>query len=152
MSADINAITGGKYQLVAEVWDRILSQPSEPYNFERFVKGDVVELTTSEAKRLVSCGAFVEPGEFERRAVEQLKAQLALAEAELAAAQERVDQAESGSEGGEGKSVTTPTTVEDILAFVGDDKVKAQEALDAENAGKKRSTLLEGLQAVLDKA
>lgn len=156
-SAAINDIKGGKYQLVAEVWDRILSDPGQPYNFERFVKGDVVTLTDSEAKRLVSSGAFVKPGEFERLAVEQLKAQLALAEAQVEAAQARLDDADGADsdgdgekgtgKGGEGKSVTS---VPAILESVGDDKAKAQAALDAENAtDKPRTTLVTSLEAIL---
>lgn len=44
-----------------------------------------------------------------------------------------------------------PTSVKDILKDVGDDKAKAQEYLDAENAAASpRSSLVEGLQAVLD--
>lgn len=44
-----------------------------------------------------------------------------------------------------------PDSVEGILAAVGDDKAKAAEALEAEKSGKARKTLLDGLQAVIDK-
>lgn len=45
-----------------------------------------------------------------------------------------------------------PTSVKDILADVGDDKGKAQEYLDEENAAEKpRPSLVEKLQAVLVK-
>lgn len=44
-----------------------------------------------------------------------------------------------------------PTKVDDIVAAVGDDKVLAQEYLDAENAAEKpRVSLVEKLQAVID--
>lgn len=43
-----------------------------------------------------------------------------------------------------------PTSVKDILADVGEDKAKAQEYLDEENAAEKpRTSLVEKLQAVL---
>lgn len=43
-----------------------------------------------------------------------------------------------------------PTSVKDILADVGDDKAKASEYLEAENAAEKpRPSLVEGLQAVI---
>ena len=43
-----------------------------------------------------------------------------------------------------------PTKVEDILAEVGDDKEKAAAALEAEVAGKNRSTLVKALEDVLN--
>lgn len=44
-----------------------------------------------------------------------------------------------------------PTTKDEILAAVGEDKALAQQYLDAENAAKKpRVTVVAGLQAVLD--
>lgn len=44
-----------------------------------------------------------------------------------------------------------PTKVDDILAAVGDDKTLAQQYLDEENAAERpRSTLIAGLQAVVD--
>lgn len=42
-----------------------------------------------------------------------------------------------------------PTTVEDILAAVGEDKDLAAEYLEKERAGKNRSTLIEKLEAIL---
>lgn len=41
-------------------------------------------------------------------------------------------------------------TVDDVLDWVGTDPVRAQAALDAEDSGKQRSTLMEALQATVD--
>ncbi len=41
-------------------------------------------------------------------------------------------------------------TIDEVLAWVGDDADRAQEALDAENEGKARSTLIEALQKLVD--
>lgn len=50
--------------------------------------------------------------------------------------------------------VTVPTladgTVDEVLAAVGDDPVKAAAALDAERSGKNRKTLIEALAAIAD--
>lgn len=45
-------------------------------------------------------------------------------------------------------------TIDVILGWVGDDKVKAQQALDAETAegGKNRKTLIEALNAIIEPA
>jgi hypothetical protein len=42
-------------------------------------------------------------------------------------------------------------TVQDVLDWVGDDPGRAQEALDAENAGQQRSTLITQLEAICPK-
>ncbi|HSV41492.1 MAG TPA: hypothetical protein VLI04_22200 [Nocardioidaceae bacterium] len=42
-----------------------------------------------------------------------------------------------------------PTSVEDILGAVGDDKAKATEALEIEKAGKNRPTLVAKLEAIV---
>lgn len=41
-----------------------------------------------------------------------------------------------------------PSTVKDILTEVGDDKAKAEAALEEEKAGQNRSTLVEKLEAI----
>lgn len=64
----------GKYELVAELWDRYLSEPGKPFDFERFRKGDIVELNVEEARRLVAAGAVIEPGARERAAYQAAKA------------------------------------------------------------------------------
>lgn len=52
----------------------------------------------------------------------------------------------------DGDDTPAPNSVEGILATVGDDKAKAAEALEAEKStAKPRTTLLDGLQAVIDK-
>ncbi|RDZ49311.1 hypothetical protein C5C07_20385 [Haloferax sp. Atlit-4N] len=57
--------------------------------------------------------------------------------------------ADSGSDGGSDKE----PTVKEILDEVGDDKEKAQTALDAENAkDKPRASLVDPLQKILGKA
>lgn len=59
---------------------------------------------------------------------------------------EKVDATEQPADGGSDK----PATVEEILAAVGDDKAKAQAALDEEKAGKNRKTLVDKLAAVVN--
>ncbi|GAB2907023.1 hypothetical protein GCM10027047_01620 [Rhodococcus aerolatus] len=71
-----------RYELVAQRWDEIISKHGEPLNFVRHVRGDLVDLTEVEAKRLLKAGAVVEPGSRERAAAEAARAQY---EAALAA-------------------------------------------------------------------
>lgn len=48
--------------------------------------------------------------------------------------------------------MTVPTgTVQDVLDWVGDDPARAQEALDAEQAGQQRSTLIAQLESIAAK-
>lgn len=63
-----------------------------------------------------------------------------------------VDAKVTGSKAEKGSaSDGKPTSVKDILAAVGNDKVAAQEYLDEENAAEKpRTSLVEGLQGVID--
>ncbi len=65
---DVNSITAGDYELVAELYDQPAAglKPSDPFDFTRYKKGDVVTLSVTEAKRLVTAGAVVKPGEAEK--------------------------------------------------------------------------------------
>lgn len=72
---DINEIKAGEYQLVAERWDERTSKPGEPFTFVRHRRGDLVELSEEDARRLVFGGAAVKPGELERRAAEAARRQ-----------------------------------------------------------------------------
>lgn len=58
---------------------------------------------------------------------------------------EPVDRAEMPSTAVDG-------TVDEVLATVGDDPIKAAAALDAERAGKNRKGLVEPLTAIVEKA
>lgn len=50
------------------------------------------------------------------------------------------------------EELTAPEgSIKDVLAWVGDDRTKAQVALDAETAGDKRKTLIKELSEVLKK-
>ena len=71
---DLNDVKAGKYQLVAVRWDKITSKPGEPLDYERYRRGDIVDLNVEDAKRLVAAGAVVKPGQLERTAAEQAKA------------------------------------------------------------------------------
>lgn len=80
---DLNDVKAGDYELVAELFDQPTSKPGDPvFLYKRYIKGDIVTLDEDEAKRLVSAGAVVEPGAFERA---QLAAAKAAYEAALAA-------------------------------------------------------------------
>lgn len=63
----------GKYVLVADRWDRITSKPGQPFTYDRFVRGDIVELSAEEAERLAK--VVEKPGESQARKAAQLKAQ-----------------------------------------------------------------------------
>lgn len=75
-------IKAGKYELVALSWDETTSKPGEPFAYKRHVQGDVVTLDVEQARRLVTAGAVVKPGEREKARIAQLQAQLS---AQLAA-------------------------------------------------------------------
>lgn len=49
-----------KYVLLALQWDQVLSKPTEPFRFVRYRKGDKLDLTGADERRLVRVGA-VEP-------------------------------------------------------------------------------------------
>lgn len=115
----------GKYELLVLHWEQILSKPGQPFDFVRHHRGDVVDLNIEDARRLVKAGAVKVPG---------------------------------APDAGTGPSVppgalgsgTGPTKADDVLAAVGDDPVKAQEALDLENAAAKpRVTLVAKLEAII---
>lgn len=163
----------GKYEMVAVRWDRILSKPGEPLNFERFGKGDTVDLTAAEAQRLVKAGAVVKPGDAEKARVEAAKAQLdaalaALPEdlrAEYLAALQGSSSNSSSSSSGSGGSGSEKKPVQedpasyniaDVMAYVGNDADKATAIAELEQArgdGKTpRSTLLDQLVAIAQTA
>lgn len=73
MSDSVNAIKGGEYELVAEMWDEVTSEPGKPFTFERHRKGDLVTLSDEDARRLVLAGAVVVPGSVEEARVEALR-------------------------------------------------------------------------------
>ena len=74
---DVNEIQAGEYELVALLWDEPLSKPGEPFNFTRHRRGDTVQLSAEDARRLVPAGAVVKPGALQLAAVAQAQAQLA---------------------------------------------------------------------------
>lgn len=155
MSA-LNDVKAGKYQLVAVSWDEIKSKPGEPLDFTRHHRGDVVDLNVEDAKRLVAAGAVVKPGSLEKSAVEQAKA--------IAAEAQRAYEAALAGLPEDVRAELAPETVSQtpaeldikanapvVLAWVGEDKARAQQALDAETGegGKNRSTLVEQLQKIV---
>lgn len=75
MSTTVNEIKAGEYELVAELWDEPKSKPGDPYfDFVRHRKGDKVKLDVETARRLVTAGAVVKPGDREKFAAEQARA------------------------------------------------------------------------------
>ena len=72
---DVNEIKAGEYELLADSWDETTSKPGEPYTFVRHYKGDTVQLSEEEARRLVSVGAAGEVGAREKAQLELAKAQ-----------------------------------------------------------------------------
>ena len=76
--ADVQDIKAGDYELVADHWDELTSEPDAKFaTYERHVKGDIVTLSEEDAKRLVGSGAAIEPGAREKALALQLQAQLA---------------------------------------------------------------------------
>ncbi|URG17497.1 hypothetical protein Mbo4_007 [Rhodococcus phage Mbo4] len=51
-----------EYVLVADQFDQIVSEPGEPLEYKRRLKGDVVVLDEAEALRLISAGAVAPVG------------------------------------------------------------------------------------------
>lgn len=165
---DLNDVKAGKYQLVAVRWDQITSKPGEPLDYVRHRRGDVVDLNTEDAKRLVAAGAVVKPGQLEKSAVEQARALAERAQRDYEAAlaglpedvRTEVAPATVPNTGSDGSSTDSTDggskepTVKEILDGVGDDAAKAQAALDEERArgDKARKTLVEPLEAVIAKA
>jgi hypothetical protein len=75
-------------------------------------------------------------------AVEEADASVTLPEATAVEAQEAPQTEEP----------TVPEgSIKDVLSWVGEDPTKAQIALDAENSGEKRKTLIKELNVILDK-
>lgn len=64
----------GSYELVAELWDEPTSKPGQPFEWVRHRRGETVELSDAEAKRLLAAGAVVKPGEVEKAQVAAAKA------------------------------------------------------------------------------
>lgn len=163
---NLNEIKAGKYQLVSVRWDQITSKPGDPLDYIRHRRGDIVELTAEDAKRLVTAGAVVKPGQLEQSAAEQAKAVAEQArrnyEAVLAGLPEDVRSEvapgtvshSGGDDESDGDGEDKPPPIKDIVKEVGDDPAKAQAALEAEQArgDDARSSLVEKLQAVIAKA
>jgi len=86
---DVNSIQAGDYELVAELYDQPAPglKPSDPFDFTRYKKGDVVNLSVTEAKRLVTAGAVVKPGEAEKMRAQAMAASM---QAHLAALPDEV--------------------------------------------------------------
>lgn len=150
---DLNEIKAGKYQLVAKSWEHITSKPSEPLDFTRYRRGDVVDLNVEDAKRLFAAGAVVKPGQLEKAAVERARAEFEQAQTQLHAllsglpedvraevAPETVSQEPSG-----------PGKVADIKKDVGDDIEKAKVALNTEQelGDDARPTLVKHLEDLI---
>lgn len=70
----------GTYEL-RSVWNRCISKPGEPYRFERYTVGDLVELNDEEAERFLRCGLACVPGEREQAVAESAKAEAERAQA-----------------------------------------------------------------------
>jgi hypothetical protein len=151
--SEINEVKAGKYQLVALSWDHITSKPTEPLDFTRYHRGDVVDLNVEDAKRLVAAGAVVKPGQLEKTAVEQAKAIAEQAqrayEAALAGLPEEVRaEIAPGTVPATGELDITASG-DKVLEWVGDDRARAAQALAAEQAtDKPRSTLVPKLEAL----
>lgn len=61
---DLNQVKAGKYRLLAKRWRKVLSKPTEPYDYVQYRQGDIVDLDIVDARRLVKADA-VEPVEDE---------------------------------------------------------------------------------------
>jgi hypothetical protein len=155
---NLNDVKAGKYQLVAVRWDKITSKPGEPLDYERYRRGDLVDLNVEDAKRLVAAGAVVKPGQLERTAAEQAKAIAERAAADyqavLAGLPEDVRKEVAPDTVSAEPEPPKPPKVADVLKDVGDDAEKAKAALAAEQALGEgaRSTLVTGLEAIIAKA
>lgn len=95
-------IKAGKYELVALRWDKITSKPTEPLDFVRYRKGDVIDLNVEDARRLVLAGAVVKPGS-------RQEAQAAAALANLRAALAQLTPEQRTALLATGEAVETPT-------------------------------------------
>lgn len=148
---NLNDVKAGKYQLVVSRWDQITSEPGKPLDYVRHRRGDIVELNSEDAKRLVAAGAVVKPGQLEKSKAEAAKdlAERAKVEYEaiLAGLPEDV-RAEIAPE--TVSQTSSEPTAKEIVAEVGTDVAKAQAALDAERAAK-GDNARKGLVADLEK-
>lgn len=166
---DLNDVKAGKYQLVAQRWDQITSKPGEPLDYVRHRRGDIVDLNTEDAKRLVAAGAVVKPGQLEKTRAEQARAVAERAQREyeaiLAGLPEDVrgDVTASRRDGGSGTagdsgqgaqyvegSDPADFNVGQIEAYVGDDQARAADVLAREQArgDKARSSLVKKLEGI----
>lgn len=160
----LNEVKAGKYQLVAISWDEITSKPSEPLDFIRHHRGDVVDLNAEDAKRLVAAGAVVKPGSLEKSAVEQAKAIAAQAQlayeaalaglpedvrAEIAPGTVPVAPSTTGTTGGAYDPGAEGQTEAKVLEYVGTDTAVAAAVLEQEKAGKNRAGVVSKLEAVI---
>jgi hypothetical protein len=175
---DPSTIEAGKYELLAVRWDELTSKPGEALTFVRHKKGDIVDLNVEEARRLFLAGAVGKPGELQRQEYERAKAQLAAAEAALAAFKEQhagalgplADDANEakvvddgtgeggGQDGGQDGGGQNPDAAPDVASssiqavtdWVGTDPARAVQMLEAEKArgGSARSTLVAKLESL----
>jgi hypothetical protein len=159
---DLNDVKGGKYQLVSVRWDQITSEPGEPLDYIRHRRGDIVDLTAEDAKRLVAAGAVVKPGQLEKTKAEEARALAERAAAEYQAILAGLPE-EVRSEVAPAATPSTRTepapdytagaatgsfNVEVLEKYVGDDREKAAAVLELEKArgDEARSTLVKKLE------
>ena len=50
----------GQYELVATLWDELITKPGRPPTYIRHRQGDIVRLSATEATRLLAADAVVE--------------------------------------------------------------------------------------------
>ena len=148
---DPNDIKGGKYVLIAEQWDEYVagpgtSKPTEPFDFVRHRQGDEVELSKSEARRLVLANAVVSLEDYEKATAEPTAAAPVLDDAGLAALRETLDLPEDADQAAILEALQKPATpastapasdkIEDIVKWVGGDSYRARAALAVEQSEK----------------
>lgn len=131
--------------------------------FDQHKAGDIVEYSEEEAAGFldklelvgtISRGGLVVSPAPDNQETDALRARLAELEAELAALQQTEPPADDNQPG---DSDETPAefdvagaTVDEVLAAVKDGKIAAGDALIAEQQGKRRSSLLEKLAALVE--
>lgn len=158
---DLNDVKAGKYQLVARRWDQITSKPGEPLDYVRHRRGDIVDLNAEDARRLVSAGAVVKPGELEKSEADRARAAAERARREYEAALAALPD-EVRAEVAPATQPPAPATqytegadpadfkIEQVTAYVGDDPARAADVLAREQAhgDDARSTLVKKLEAI----
>lgn len=115
------------YVLVAHSWRQILSKPGEHRVDVKHKQGDVIALTEHEAEHLLAAGA-------------------------IALYDGTVPTVDANQAPADNPDAPTSSRVQDILAWVGSDKARAAEALEAERAAKgdnARATLVGPLEELL---